>query len=158
MSSSISSTMNFKRVMKYIIPVDLQIPTGDVDEQSLLYREVEGKWELVYDYYRDSAGHEYENQRIGKPLRIEDNLSCNGIRTINPTVDRNGHMAIVIEGTISYDGDDIMNDNFRLRTEIKKQMMLEVQRIFDEARSHILKQKEHLDDLLTKYEHLPIKG
>lgn len=152
------TSMDFKRIMKYIIPVEKQIPTGDVDEQSLLYQEVEGRWELVYDYYRDSAGHEYENQRIGRPSRIEDNLPRNGIRTINPTVDRNGHVAIVIEGTISYDGDNIMNDNFRLRTEIKKQMMFEIQRIFDEARNRIHEQKKHLDDLLAKYEHLPIKG
>jgi hypothetical protein len=150
--------MDFKRIMKYIIPVEKQIPTGDVDEQSLFYQKVEGRWELVYDYYRDSAGHEYENQRIGNLPRIEDNLPHNGIRTINPTVDYNGNMAIVIEGTISYDGDNIMNDNFRLRTEIKEQMMFEVQRIFDEARSRIREQKKRLDDLLAKYEHLPIKG
>lgn len=153
-----NTSMDFKRIMKYIIPVEKQIPTGDVDEQSLLYQKVEGRWELVYDYYRDSNGREYENQRLGNPSRIEDNLPHNGIRTINPTVDCNGHMAIVIEGTISYDGDDIMNGNFRLRTEIKKQMMFEIQRIFDEARNHIHEQKKHLDDLLAKYEHLPIKG
>lgn len=153
--------MEFKRVIKYICYLDENdLPTGDIDTETLIYEQLETTkwWKLRYSCYREGKrGIEYENENRGHAAVLMDKLPQDV--EVFKTLDKiHNQTIILIRGTFGYTGNNPLDDDFGKRTKIKDRMFDELQKVFDAARERIRNQKEHLDDLLKRYEHLPIKG
>ena len=159
--------MKFLRVIRYLVRYTGNygkgMPTGEIDEQNLIYERIEGgllkdTWQLRYDCFHFSAsGHTYENERINVPLYDPLDPYFNSCIDKNPVV-RNAYDAIEIMGGFTYEGDDYLKDNFEKRFALKQMMQRGLQEIFDAARLQIDNEIKQLTELRAKYEHLPVRG